>query len=845
MKNKRGLTQAQVYEKVKRYGYNEIPEKKITLLSRLLKKLWSPIPWMIEAASLVSAILGRWEDFAIIITLLFVNIIVDFKQEAKALNALEVLKNKLAKKALVLRSGKWLELEARLLVPGDIIKLRLGDIIPADARLIEGKYLQIDQSALTGESLPVDKKNGDEVYANAIVKRGEMLAEVTNTGINTFFGKSASLVSKAQGEKQSHFQKAIIKVGNFLIILTLILAVIIFIVSVLRGDDIFESLQFILVLIVASIPVALPAVLSVTMAVGAINIAKRKSIVTNLPVLEELAGIDVLCSDKTGTLTENQMSVHKPIVYDGFSEQDLFTFATLASKRENHDPIEKPIFEYLAKHFPKINLDEYQINKFTPFDPISKYTQATVKFDKQTLVLTKGAPQVIAKLCSDKKIAKQLFIDVNRLADKGFRTLAVAMQSGNTKPKCIGLIPLFDPPRVDSIKVIREVKGLGIDIKMLTGDNTAIAKQISEMLSIGDNISDISELNDIDTSNEYTQLSSIIAKAIYKKINPNVSDNEVKEFTKQVVSEVGKKLKYKKLSPSLISKHESDIITLIENASGFSQVLPEDKYFIIDKLQKNNHIVAMTGDGVNDAPALQKADVGIAVSRATDAARAASDLVLMSPGLSVIYHAIHIARRTFERMKNYAIFRIAETMRVILFMALSIIVFNFYPITAIMIVVLALLNDIPVMMIAYDNVKANSKPVKWNMKEILSVATVLGIVGVASSFLLFYWLYVNGYPLALIQSLLFIKLDVAGHSTLYLTRAGKHHFWHKPWPSMKFFLPAFSSRIIGTLVAVYGIFMQPIGWKYAGYIWIYATIWWIFNDFVKVWTYRIMDRRRI
>jgi len=317
---------------------------------------------------------------------------------------------------------------------------------------------------------------------------------------------------------------------------------------------------------------------------------------------------------------------------------------------------------------------------------------------------------------------------------------------------------------------------------MLTGDNHAIAEQIAKILHIGNRI----------------------------------------------------------LSSFKLKKNPSSI----ERADGFSQVLPEDKYFIINELQKNNHIVAMTGDGVNDAPALKKADVGMAVSGATDAARAAADLVLLAPGLSVINYSIQIARKTFERMKSYAIFRIAETMRIILFMTFSIIIFNFYPITAVMIVVLALLNDVPVMMIAYDNAPIDDKPVRWNMKEVLIVATSLGIAGVISSFLLFYWLYSHNYSLALIQSLLFIKLDVAGHSTLYLTRTGRHHFWHKPFPSLKFFLPAFGSRAIGTLVAVYGVFMLPIGWKYAAYMWFYALIWWVFNDTVKVLTYKFLDREK-
>lgn len=831
-------------ERRKKFGYNEIPSKDESGFKRLFKKLWSPIPWMIEVAAVLSAIIGKWEDFIIIMVLLMVNIFVDYSQESKALNALKTLKEKLAKKALVFRNGKFKEIDARHLVPGDIIKLKIGDIVPADAELVSGKYLEIDQSALTGESMPVDKKIGDTVYSNSIVKMGEMLARVSAIGLKTFFGKSAVLVERAQKEKKSHFQRAVVRIGDFLIFFTIILAVLIMAVSIFRNDSFFEDLQFILVLVVASIPVALPAVLSVAMAVGAISIAKRKAIVSSLPAIEELAGIDILCADKTGTLTLNKMSIGKAIVYSRFSEKNLFTYAVLASSRENKDPIELPIFEYLDKHFSDNEINAFKQLEFIPFDPVRKRTEAIIAGKGKKLTVIKGAPQIIAAMCGNNGIKKKLLEDVRIFAAKGYRALAVAIKKeGKTEFDCVGVIPLFDPPRVDSKRVIKDVKEMGIDVKMLTGDNHAIAAQIADLLNVGSNILDTSELRSVDPSKEFANLSEIIAKGLYQKVKKGASKKEASGFGRQISKEVKERMNKAELPDGFIKKHESDIIKLIENANGFSQVMPEDKYFIIDKLQKGGHIVAMTGDGVNDAPALKKADVGIAVAGATDAAMAAADLILLSPGLSVINHAIHISRKTFERMKAYAIFRIAETMRIILFMSLSIILFNFYPITAIMIVVLALLNDVPVMMIAYDNARVDDNPVRWDMKEVLTVATVLGLSGVASSFLLFYWLQLHDYSLVFIQAMLFIKLDVAGHSTLYLTRAGRHHFWHKPYPSLKFFLPAFGSRMIGTLAAVYGIFMAPIGWKYAGYIWLYAIAWWLFNDFIKVSTYKILDKK--
>ena len=329
---------------------------------------------------------------------------------------------------------------------------------------------------------------------------------------------------------------------------------------------------------------------------------------------------------------------------------------------------------------------------------------------------------------------------------------------------------------------------------MITGDNQAIAREIASLLGIGSNILDTSELRNDGTIKELSTLAEIIGSTVAKKLSPSISKAEIQALNDDLVEQVSRKFNSVNLPHGHIRKHESEIIEVIENADGFSQVLPEDKYFIIDKLQKADHIVAMTGDGVNDAPALKKADAGIAVSGATDAARAAADVVLVAPGLSVIINAIQEARLVFERMKSYATFRIAETVRVILFMTLSILVFNFYPVTAIMIILLALLNDIPIMMIAYDNAQTSKSPVRWNMPEVMTVSSVLGIAGVIASFLLFFILEKMGFSQSLIQTLIFLKLSVAGHSTLYTTRTSERHFWKKPWPSPGYSFQPFLRR---------------------------------------------------
>lgn len=835
-----GLSSEEVQRRLEIYGRNEFVQKEQTTLQRILKRLWGPIPWMIEIAALLSLAVQKWEDFFIIMVLLVTNVVIDFAQESKALNALKVLKRDLAKSALVLRDSEFVKVSTALLVPGDIVKLKIGDMIPADVKLLEGEYLMVDQSALTGESLPVDKSVEDIAYANSIVKQGEMIAVVCATANDTYFGKTVSLVAKAQREEKSHFQKAILSIGNYLISFTSIIIVVVVITSLFRGDDLLEILHFALVLTIASIPVALPAVLSVTMAIGALNLAKRQAVVSRLSAIEELAGMDTLCSDKTGTLTKNEMSMKEIAPFDEHTEEDLVKYALLSSRRENSDPLEIPIFDY-AKRLGNIDTNEYKLKKFIPFDPVIKRTEATYEYKGDEVMVSKGAPQVILELC--KSVDKEKILQsVEELALDGYRTLGVAIKYPNAyKYEFVGLLPLFDPPRDDAKSTIDNAHRYGVNVKMVTGDNLAIAKQIAKLLCIGENILDSKELKG-NRHAELLLLTDIVAKAIYRKLN-DASEREVKRFAKTIVDEVEKSLEDMPIPKGYTKKHESEIIDIIEEVDGFAQVLPEDKYYIVDKLQKADHIVAMTGDGVNDAPALKKADVGIAVSGATDAARAAADLILLKPGLQVIIDAFKEARGTFEKMQSYSIFRIAETIRVILFMALAILIFDFYPITAVMIVILALLNDIPILTIAFDNVKISDTPIRWNMKEILTIATVLGITGVVSSFLLFYILESLKFSQDLIQAIIFLKLNIAGHATIYIARTGDRAFWCKPYPSLTLFLSVFSTSIVGTLIAVYGLFMEAIGWEYAICVWLYMLLWFMFNDFVKVKTYKFIRKR--
>ncbi len=839
----RGLSAAEAARRLERFGYNEIEEHEEALWHRLFRRFWGPIPWMIEAAAVLSALVGKWEDFIIIVVLLVVNAALDFIQEGKALGALKALKRRMTANVIVLRDGAFDERPARELVPGDIVKLRIGNIVPADVQLLDQGYLLLDQSALTGESLPVSKRAAEIAYASTIVRQGEMLAVVVNTGAATNFHTVVALVAKASLKERSHFQRMVIRIGDFLILITAALVVLIVMVSLFRHEPLLEIVRFALVLTVASIPVALPAVLSVTMVVGAMNLAKRRAIVSKLTAIEELAGADVFCSDKTGTLTANEMQVARPVALAGHVERDLFDTAALASRPENRDPIELPIFEYIEAHVPDTQWKRYRQIDFKPFDPASKRTEATVEADGERFVAVKGAPQVLIGMAKlDEAKTHDLGKTVDELAGQGYRTLAVGRKHAGEPLELIGLIPLYDPPREDSKEVISEMRGYGLRVKMVTGDNLAIAREIGRMLGLEQRAVRAEQLSG-SSSNELLTLASVLSAAIFAKLEPQANRAEAAHFADEVMKTIEGMYDTRQLDRQFIETHESSIIEMVEAADVFAEVVPADKYRIVETLQKAGHIVAMTGDGVNDAPALKKADCGIAVANATDAARAAADIILTAPGLGVINEAVKQARITFERMKSYTMFRIAETLRVIVFMTLAIVVFNFYPVTALMIILLALLNDIPILTIAYDNTRVDSKPVRWNMGELLTVSTVLGLAGVLSSFLLFYILIQFGFSTALIQSMFFAKLVVAGHGTIYNTRINDW-FWKKPYPSWQLFSATFSTRILGTLIAVYGLFITPIGWRYALWMWVYALAWFVVNDAVKMATYAWLKRRR-
>jgi len=779
-----GLAQGEAQKRLEQYGPNEIAEKKTNLFLKFLNYFWGPIPWMIEAAVILSAVARHWPDFGIILVLLLANAVVGFWEERQAGDAIAALKAKLAVTARVMRDRKWVTVPARELVPGDVIRLRLGNIVPADARLLNGDEISVDQSTLTGESLPASRKSGDAVFSGSIIRRGEIDAIVYATGTKTYFGETAELVETAV--TVSHFQKAVLKIGNYLIMLAVALVSVIIALGIYRGDPILTTLQFALVLTVAAIPVAMPTVLSVTMAVGARLLAKKQAIVSKLVAIEELAGVDVLCADKTGTLTQNKLTLGDPFCLDAITQDEIILAGALASRSENDDTIDLAVLGGLKN---KAALTPYQVTHFQPFDPVHKRTEATVRAaDGRIFKVTKGAPQVILALSANQAAVKQ-DVDkaVNDFAARGYRALGVARADGDGKWQLLGVLPLFDPPREDAKTTIATARQMGVKIKMVTGDALAIAKETAKTLGMGSNILNGATLGE---SN---------------------------------------------------AKESAAVVTSVENADGFAQVFPEHKFLIVDMLQKHGHIVGMTGDGVNDAPALKKADCGIAVSGATDAARAAAAIVLMTPGLSVIIDAIKESRRIFQRMNSYAIYRIAETLRVLFFMTLAIVVFNFYPLTAVMIVMLALLNDAAILSIAYDNVQYRNVPEAWNMRQVLSVSTVLGVFGVISAFGLFY-LGERVFHLdrAHVQTLMYLKLSVAGHTTIFVTRT-RGPFWSIR-PARILLIAVLGTQAVATCVAIFGFgLVTPLSWNWALMVWGYALAWGLANDRVKLLTYRILD----
>ena len=771
-----GLGAAEAAGRLQRYGSNALRATHRNPVLELLSHFWAPIPWMIEAALVLTAVTSRWTDFAIIFALLLLNGLVGFWEEHQAANAIAALQDRLARRARVRRDGAWSDIPAEELVPGDLVALRRGDVVPADAQIVDGSS-EADESVLTGESLPVEKQPGDGVFSGTVVSRGSPSARVLATGTHTEFGRTAQLTAEAG--PQSHFEQAIFSMARYLIAVAMGAVAVIVVVSLLRGTSLADTLEFALVVTIASIPVALPAVLSVTMAVGARYLARREAVVSHLPAIEELSGVDILCVDKTGTVTKNALAVVDVALADGWSREQVVRDAALTAESGADDAVDAAILA-AGDGLPA---DE-TVLELQPFDADRKRAVARLRAaDGAERRVAKGAVQAIAALVGEATPDARVAADAtSRFATKGYRALAVACADGDGPWRLSGVLAIQDPPRDDSRDTLERAGALGVQVKMITGDRVEIAREIAGEVGIGTRILDAGTLS------------------------------------------------------------ADELEGRAEASDGFAQVVPEDKYRIVRALQERGHIVGMTGDGVNDAPALSRADAGIAVSGATDAARAAADIVLLSAGLSVIVEALHRAREVFRRMVNYAIYRITETIRVVFFVTIAIVVFGFFPVTPIQIVLLAILNDAAILTIAYDRVRPSPRPERWALRDVLVIATVLGLTGLVESFVL---LWIGHGPLGLsddeVRTLLYLKLSVAGHLTLFVART-RERLWSPP-PAPILVGAVVATQVVATLIAAFGVLMDPLSWPLIALAWGYALVWMFALDEIKLAAYRVLDRR--
>ncbi|KAJ6679311.1 CALCIUM-TRANSPORTING ATPASE [Salix purpurea] len=780
-----GLTANEVQERLDLFGYNKLEEKKESKLLKFLGFMWNPLSWVMEAAALMAIGLAHggnkgadYHDFVGIITLLLINSTISFIEENNAGNAAAALMARLAPKAKVLRDGRWGEEEASVLVPGDIISIKLGDIIPADARLLEGDPLKIDQSALTGESLPVTKNPGDGVYSGSTCKQGEIEAVVIATGVHTFFGKAAHLVENTT--HVGHFQKVLTAIGNFCICSIAVGMVIeIIVIYGIQERGYRVGIDNLLVLLIGGIPIAMPTVLSVTMAIGSHRLAQQGAITKRMTAIEEMAGMDVLCSDKTGTLTLNKLTVDKNMIEvfaKGVDKDMVVLMAARASRLENQDAIDCAIVSMLAD--PKEARAGIQEVHFLPFNPTDKRTALTyIDAAGKMHRVSKGAPEQILHLAHNKtEIEQRVHSIIDKFAERGLRSLAVARQGvpAGTKDspggpwEFVGLLPLFDPPRHDSAETIRRALDLGVSVKMITGDQLAIAKETGRRLGMGTNMYPSSSL---------------------------LGDGKDEAVGGLPIDE------------------------LIEKADGFAGVFPEHKYEIVRRLQARKHICGMTGDGVNDAPALKKADIGIAVADSTDAARGASDIVLTEPGLSVIISAVLTSRAIFQRMKNYTIYAVSITIRIVLgFMLLTVFwKFDFPPF---MVLVIAILNDGTIMTISKDRVKPSPLPDSWKLSEIFATGVVLGSYLALMSVVFFWLAYETNFFPEHFNALIFV------------TRSRSWSFLERPG------LLLVSAFIIAQLIAT--AISATATWKFAGIRsigWGWTAIIWVYN----ILTYFLLD----
>jgi H+-transporting ATPase len=758
----RGLSSEEARRRLLEYGPNAITEKKPHLFFALAGKFWSSVPWMLEATIILELALGKFVEGIVIAMLLLFNASLSLLQETRARSALELLQKRLAVRARVLRDSAWGLIAAEELVPGDFVHLQIGDLVPADIAVREGEVL-LDQSALTGESLPIEADKGKTGYAGSLVKRGEASGEVIATGPQTYFGKTAELVRSAR--TASHLESIIFTIVKYLVATDTALAAAVFLYAAVMGMPLAETLPFVLILLVASVPVALPATFTLATAIGAMELAKRGVLVTRLSAIEEAAAMDLLCSDKTGTITRNELSLAALHPYPPFGDRELLRLAAYASDEAGQDPIDLAILSR-ARAEASVPAPAQRL-KFTPFEPATKLAEATFVQDGKQMRAMKGAPQAIATRIGHRA---NLDAEVERLSAGGYRVLAVA-GGPEGAVRLVGLLAFQDPPRDDSGSLVRSLNQLGVRVVMVTGDGMATARAIAAQVEIRGRV---------------------------------CSSRELRE----------------NLDRSL-------------DCGVFAGVFPEDKFHVVRALQQAGHVVGMTGDGVNDAPALKQAEVGIAVSNATDVAKASASLVLTHPGLTDTLAAVESSRRIYQRMLTYTLNKIIKTVEIGLFLSIGVILTRTFIITPLLIVLLLFTNDFVTMSIATDRVSASPSPDRWHIGTLMRAGISLGSLILLLSFSLFF--YGRDFlhlPLPKLQTLVFVTLVFTGQGMVYLVRE-RRHFWNSA-PSRWMILSSIADVTVVCLIATRGVLMAPLPALLLGEVLGACALYLIVLDFLKV-----------
>jgi H+-transporting ATPase len=774
----KGLTEDEVTRRIAEVGHNEVSEKRKNALADLFSRYWGPMPWLLELTMVLSYVVGHYLEVAIIFGLLTTNAVIGFHHARSSQKALELLKKRLAVKAKVLRNEKWVVIDARKIVPGDVIQVGLGDLVPADAKIVSGE-ISIDQSALTGESLPVLAHQTGIIYSSSIVKRGEAKALVLNTGANTYFGKTAELVKIAKPKShQEQIMTSIVKYAMYLSIAAL--AFVVLDAALTRTLDLITLVSFALIFLMGSVPVALPAVFAIVLAVGAMQLAKEGALVTRLDSIEDAASMEVLCLDKTGTITQNELSITDPIPFLGFEKDDVAIMASLASKEEIRDVIDLTVINYTRRL--QARLEGYKQVSFTPFDPTTKKSEAVVEHNGKRFKVVKGAPQIVIPLCGvDDETRNKTNVTLEELSQKGYRTLAVAKSEddlGNLR--FVGLLPLADPPRPDSKETIRELGRLGVKPKMLTGDNVAIAKEIARQVGLGDKIYPMSD--------------------------------------------------FAKLS-------EDNQVMILEEYDGLAEIYPEDKYRVVKLLQSRGHMVGMTGDGVNDSPALKQAEVGIAVSNSTDVAKASSSIVLTEAGTKVIINAIRTSRQIYQRMLTWVINKVTKVIQFVGLLVLGFFWLHHIVLSVLGMVLLVFANDFVTMSLATDNVETTSSPNIWNVKNITLASLVIGAFLVVEGAIIVY-IGTDYYHMELgtLQTFVLLTLVFTSQFRVLILRE-RRHFWSSR-PGRELTISSLATLIGFALLGVYGIVIPSITPAQVLLILGFSAIFTLGVDFPKYYVFR-------